>query len=346
MGATTTLPPLEALSHDLPIVLDSTLITSFRSCPQKFFLAHMQHLRGGEESLPLLAGGTFAAGLEAYRWKAYTTHFTPSVALEFALEAMTIRWGDYEVTDPRETRTFDKVVGALYEYFKRWPVHEDPIRPMLQGEREDPTFEFSFAVELDPARGFPLHPSGSPFLYSGRFDLMGSLSGLPVIEDDKTTKALGPTWADQWNMRHQFMGYIWALKQLGYPARHVVVRGIGLKTKIEIVETPPIHIPDHMLDKFEEALKSTVRDMISASVCVEMGDTHFPRNFGDACMSYFRPCTYTSLCSATPQNELGFMKTMNREKWDPLGTERIVDLVRTFRKAEAAAPPPASLEDL
>jgi hypothetical protein len=332
MGSTSELPLLEELSYELPQVVDSTIITSGRSCMKKCFNAHMQHLRGDGEHIALLAGGTFAAGLEAFRWHAFTNFHQPDYAFDFALQAMIIRWGDYVLTDPKDTRQFDKIAWALREYFKKWPTLSDPIRPHLSGPREDPTFEFSFAVELEPSKGFPLHPTTyEPFIYAGRFDLMGMYNDiLPVIEDDKTTRILGPSWMDQWVMRHQFLGYIWALKQLGYPHRHVVVRGIGLKKELELIETQPIHVPNHMLDKFEDSLRSTLHRMVQVVTDArDKGGMPDPE-FGEACIQYFKPCVYTPLCLSTPQNELRFMRTMNREKWDPLGTERIVDQVKRF----------------
>lgn len=330
MGSASELPPLEELSYELPQVVDSTIITSARSCLRKVFNAHMQHLRGEGEHIPLLAGGTFAAGLEAFRWHSFTNFHVHDYAFDFAVEAMIIRWGDYILTDPKDTRQFDKIMWALKQYFIKWPTLSDPIRPHFSGPREDPTFEFSFAVELEPSKGFPLHPTTSePFIYAGRFDLMGMYNSvLPVIEDDKTTRIVGPSWMDQWVMRHQFLGYIWALKQLGYPHRHVVVRGIGLKKELELIETAPIHIQNHMLDKFEVSLKATLHKLVAAAKEAKATNTMFPQDFGEACIQYFRPCIYTPLCLSTPKNELGFMKTMNREKWDPLGTERIVDKVR------------------
>lgn len=50
-----------------PHAIDSTMLATFRSCPQKFFRQYIQHWKPKTESVHLIAGGAFAAGIEAAR---------------------------------------------------------------------------------------------------------------------------------------------------------------------------------------------------------------------------------------------------------------------------------------
>ena len=332
MGKSTELEPLKELDFSIPLVLDSTKIVSYRHCPYKFFLSQMNHIRASEETpIALHFGGVVATGLEFFRRHAYTHHHLHEPALAYAIQAMALKWGDYTPLYG-DYRTWERAVLAVHKYFQKWPTYSDEIIPMLHGPNNDPSFEFSFAVELPESEGFPLHPTGSPFILAGREDLMGYMrkednsKGLPVIEDDKTSKVLGQTWPDQWPMRHQFMLYVWALRRLKYPHRHVIVRGICPRANdIDLVQTLPLRFPDHLLDKFEFELKRTLFELVRAhELSFKWGSAGFERRFGDACMSYFRPCQFTHICNATPENELGFLKTMPREEWDPLGEEEVL----------------------
>ena len=50
-----------------PHAVDSTMLATFRSCPQKFFRQYVEHWKPKAESVHLVAGGAFASGIEAAR---------------------------------------------------------------------------------------------------------------------------------------------------------------------------------------------------------------------------------------------------------------------------------------
>ena len=50
-----------------PQAVDSTMLATFRSCPQKFFRQYVEHWKPKAESVHLVAGGAFAAGIEEAR---------------------------------------------------------------------------------------------------------------------------------------------------------------------------------------------------------------------------------------------------------------------------------------
>lgn len=313
------LEPLTSLNYDLPVVWDNTMIVAFRRCPRYFFNAYMNHIRGEGVALPLLFGGTFAKGLETYRKAFYTHNGNPSIAYEAAYSSMITAWGENDSQIADDKRTFDRCALGVQQYFQQWPVDTDLLQPHMSNNR--PTFEYSFAIDLDPADGFPLHPTGQPFILAGRMDVLGTYDSLPIFEDDKTTIVMGPKWADQWVTRHQFLLYGVALRKLEFRARHYMVRGICIrKEETAFEQTPPLRLQEYLLDKIEHEIKGTLAD---AAMMAEQ--RHFPQNFGDACYSHFRQCPFWHSCAARPVNELGFLKTMPRNKWDPLKTVEIDD---------------------
>jgi len=315
------LPPLTDYSWDLPIVWDNTMLMSFRKCPRSFFNSYMQHLRSDAVAIPLLFGGTFAKGLEIYRKSYYAHSGNPEIAFERAYSAMITAWGDNpsHIGKEDEKRTFDRCAHALLEYFRNWPVATDLLQPHMSNNV--PTFEYSFAVVLEPEMGFPLHPSGAPFILAGRLDLLGTYDSLPIIEDDKTTTMMGPKWIDQWTTRHQFLLYGWALRHLGFKARHYMVRGICIrKEETAFEQTPPLRLQDYLLDKIGHEMKGTLADAVMMAE-----HKTFERRFGDACYSFFRQCPFWNSCSARPENEMSFLKTLPRNKWDPLKVVEVED---------------------
>lgn len=311
------LPPLESLSFSLPQVWDSTMIVAARRCPRYFLYAYANHVRGGGLAPPLLFGGAFAKGLETYRQAYFAYGRKKDIALEAGAEEIFTFWGDnppiiFDKYGEGDKRTLDKCIWALMQYFERWPIDTDSLQPHMS-EDGKPTFEFSFSVPLE-APIYPRMADGSPFFICGRMDTLGMYDALPIWSDEKTTIRMGSKWAEQWYTRHQFMTYGSALRMLGFKARHVLVRGIGIrKDGVEFAETTPIHRPDHLLDKFEHELAWTLRQMQAYFEAQAV-----PRNFGDGCFAYFRQCDFWEVCSTKPDYELPFLKRLPRNQWNPL----------------------------
>lgn len=310
------LPPLDQLSFEMPQVWDSTMIVAARKCPRYFLYAYANHIRGGGIAPPLHFGGAFAKGLEAYRQAYWHNGGNPIHALQCGAEAIFEAWGDNpSVLISRgqpDKRTLEKCLLALMRYFERWPMATDLLQPHIDHTGKA-TFEYSFSFPLeDPI--FPRMTDGSPFILCGRMDTLGTYDNLPVWSDEKTTTSMGPSWADQWYTRHQFITYGYGLRGLGFKARHVVVRGIGIyNDDIQFAETHPIERPDHLLDKFAHELAWTLGQMQAYFSAKQV-----PRSFGDACYSYFRQCDFWNVCSTKPAIELPFLRAMPRNEWNPL----------------------------
>ena len=221
-----------------PHCVDSTMLASFRSCPQKFFRTYLQHWKPNTESVHLVAGKAFAHGLEVAR-KAFWDQGADAVEAEGAgIAALVGSYGDFS-PPPDSAKSAERMAGALSFYFEQYPLGQcgaDPVR-LADGSR---AIEFSFAEPLEI-----LHPeSGQPILYTGRADMIAEWGGTIMPTDEKTTSSLGASWLKQWEHRSQFTGYVWACRRNGLDAGGALVRGVSiLKTKYDTAQVPTIRLP-------------------------------------------------------------------------------------------------------
>lgn len=312
-------PIMDALERGekppLPDILDATMLTSFRDCEAQFYRTHVLKCAPGEPRIPLIAGSAFAAGLEAYRRAYYHDGYSKESAYDIAILSTIADWGD---NDPfpvgrHSSRSLDRVLIAIRDYFNVYPPDRDPFQPHLRADNNAPTFEFNFVVPLDPAKGFPLHPStGEPFMWAGRSDGLGSFHCLPVFSDEKSTESLGQTWASKWLLRNQFLSYAWCYREMGLPYRSALVRGVGLlKTKITHAEAL-ITYPDHLLDLWERNAIFSIDQM------VQMWEQNsWPERIGNACTS-FGNCQFMDVCLAHPSYQTNVLSTgYVYRNWDP-----------------------------
>lgn len=296
-----------------PDKVDSSMLTSFRSCPTKFHWNFIRNLNPPGRSVHLVAGGALAAGLEAYRKVAFAhPELDPLVS---AWRAFNAEWGDYIAPDD-SPKDYLSVWTALEEYVVQFPPRSDVIQPLRNADGS-PTVEFTFAIPL------PIpHPiTGAPILFVGRFDLLGiygaDYGSFPCILDEKTTYTLGPSWARQWKMRGQFLGYLWALRQLGHTVNHAIVRGIGIQKREIKFLTHIEQFPPFMIDRWERELQITISSMLF--YFHQLSEQVLPpMNFGDSCSSY-GGCAYMDLCTAHDPEQ--WVDQYTTRTWDPLAKQ-------------------------
>lgn len=315
--------PSTAFPAELPRHIDSTMISCFRSCPRKFYYEFVLGLRPTALSVDLHAGACFAHAIESINLAVHRDGISLDGAMMKGYAEFMNEWGDF-VPTKETSKTPDRIWEAVEEYFKMWPPHTDPVQP-YRDTKGNPTFEFTFAIPLEHAEwtvdpvgqnnailagAFPLHPSGDPFLYSGRLDALGSYGGKPVGRDEKTTTSIGASWADKWDLRSQFTGYCWALQQSGIPIDTIFVRGVGiLKTKISLAEAQKTY-EDFKIARWYEQLR---RDLWRMRRMWDEG--YFDYDLADACVAY-GGCAFTPVCtSAKPEN---WYNSYTVRRWDPL----------------------------
>lgn len=315
-----------------PHAWDSTMIGSFRACPQKMFRQYIQHWKPKAESVHLVAGGAFAKGLEVAR-KAYFCGVVPTYREEVdpetgirkmvkdgevecdkgdaafsegaGLHSLLIAYGDFECPSD-SAKSIERTAGALEYYFSQYPLGACGMTPISlpDGNRG---IEFSFAEPLDVR-----HPvTGDPILYTGRADMIAEFAGGVYIEDDKTTSALGASWPRQWELRSQFTGYSWAAKQAGIHTDGAIVRGVSiLKTKYDTLQAITYRSEREVNRWYDQVNRDIER-------CIAMWkEGRYDYNLDHACAE-FGGCSFVQICkSADPETWLKMY--FEKRVWDPL----------------------------
>jgi hypothetical protein len=308
---------VEATVPEFPRVLSSSMREAFSLCPRKFQWEQIYGYIPKEESVHLKFGSAYAAGIEAYRRSYYGSankHLSPSDKLSESLAdgmyAAILDWGDYEPPDG-VAKTFERLIGALVEYTLAYQPETDGCKPsMFQGE---PRVEFSFTFEIPGIR----HPTtGDPLLFTGRCDMLAEFNKGLFIFDDKTTGALGPSWANQWRLRSQFTAYTVGAQEAGHAVVGAIIRGIAiLKTKYNLAEVIT-HRPPHIVEAWK---KRVVHD---AERMIEMWGSGYWPEYGQengGCGQY-GGCPYQMLCeSVNPQGYLDVY--FQNARWDPVVRE-------------------------
>lgn len=295
-----------------PQVIDSTLLSTWRSCKRKAYFGNFRSLIPAPGvSIDLVAGAAFAKGLEVARRHYYHLGDPPGLAEERGLMALIQAYGDVDPGPAKEQKSWYRMAGAYAFYLDNFPLGKDPIQPLHGYEG----IEFSFAVPLSL-----LHPdTGDPLLFAGRFDLLGTYQGATWGLDDKTCSQLGPTWADQWSLRGQFIGYTWAARQYGFKLNGMIVRGLACYKNDYAVGQAIEYFPDWIIQEWETQLYLDISEMISAYQVIcneELRTETFPKNFGESCTTY-GGCPYRQLCRRE-NFELWIPNNYTEREWNPL----------------------------
>lgn len=332
MNAQPTLKDLIAdkgIEPRLPTVIDASALSAFKACRRKFFWEYVcrRVLRGANPHF--VAGGAYADGHDAFRKAYYGQGVSASEALELGAQALIASYGDYEPpADGRPSevaKSWDRVLDAYLTYYQQYPPHNDHVVPVLWDQPDGTrgvASEFSFAT---PFLDLSNPDTGEPLLYGGKFDQLvhlcpGAWSGSYTPEvtaaplygfDDKTTYQMGPTWASQWKMRSQFLGYTWGMQQLGTKLQGFIVRGAAVqKTQIKHVQT----VLSFQSWKIEEWLETTAHTIIELLNCYESGT--WVKDFDGACTMY-GGCTYVELCDS-PHPERWISGSYEERSWSPI----------------------------
>jgi hypothetical protein len=293
-----------------PHTADSTILGTFRSCPQKFYRQYVQHWKAKATSVHLIAGGAFASGIEAARNTFYVQGGSQEDAQADGLAALIRHYGDFPCP-PDSAKSLERMCGALEFYFERYPLGDDGAEPITLASGAK-GIEFSFAEPL--AINHPV--TGDPILYTGRSDMIAKRAGGIYIYDEKTTSSLGASWGRQWDMRSQFTGYSWAAGKQGIITQGAIVRGVSiLKTKYDTLEVPTYR-SQYEIERWEEQVVRDIKRMIK---CWEEG--YWDYSLDSGCVEY-GACAFVSVCkSSNPEDWLPV--NFVQKVWEPLARREL-----------------------
>ena len=288
-----------------PPTIDSTILSTFRSCPRKFFWQYIEHWKPRTESIHLVAGGAFASGVEAARKSYFVEGRPPSESEAAGLKALIHAYGDFEAPEG-SAKGLDRVCGALEFYFQAYPLGQDGATPIRFG-KDKTGIELSYATPLDFN-----HPiSGDPLLYTGRSDMVAEFAGGIYVYDEKTTSQLGASWSRQWELRSQFTGYCFGCQSYGIEATGVIVRGVSiLKTKYDTLQVITYR-PQWEIDRW---LDQVYHDLNRMKQCHDIG--YWDYNLDHSCCEY-GGCPFVQCCKS-PTPEIWLDMYFERKVWDPM----------------------------
>ena len=280
------------------------MLTTGVSCPQKFFREYVERRSSSTLSIDLHAGGACAKAFEVYRHAYYVDGRSFDDARCLAISAFIDFWGDFQ-TDEDEVKSFERVLTSWLEYFDAYPPEDDPIRPLVTADGA--AIEFTFAIPIP----VPHPETGDPILYGGRFDMLGTMGACLYVVDEKTSKRIDPNWSKLWQMRAQFLGYIWAAREYGFAVDGYVARGIIIHKNDSVHVQSIAGVPQWRIEHWYKQMVRNVQRLVD---CYKEG--YFDFAYGEACFAYFKPCIFMPLCTSdTPENWYG---DYVERTWDPL----------------------------
>lgn len=288
-----------------PSIFDSSMLSCFKSCRQKFKKEYLDHWKPKEVSVHLHAGASYARGLEVARNAFYVEGLSADDSIAKGLTALLEAYGNFEC--PADSaKSAERMAGAFEFYFTQYPLtHEDAYPIELPGGRRG--IEFSFAHPLPICNP----DTGDPILYVGRMDAILHFCGGVFICDEKTTTQLGATWSRQWELRSQFTGYAWGCQQSGIRIDGAIVRGISiLKTKYDTQQAVSYR-PSWQVERWYNELLEWVEEAIT---CYKTNRWRY--DLDGSCAEY-GGCAFRSACSN--QDETDWLETyFERREWNPL----------------------------
>lgn len=237
------------------LYLDNTMLQAFNKCPKHFYWRHIRHLvPKGSTPTALLFGSSIHLALETL-YKGGTLE-----------ESICLFENDYSRYDGLDgKRTLGKGIQIMKSYYK---MYFPEYFKVLQ-------VESGLTAELS-----------SDIMFVGRADLIVELKNGIYIMEHKTSSSMH-SFNDKPN--HQMTGYTWAVRELGYDCKGVIVNILGVyKTKEDFLRKVTTRTEEEITD-----WKHWVMDTkLKIDNCLE--NSYFPMYTG-SCWN----CTFVKLCASS-----------------------------------------------
>ncbi len=179
-----------------PEVIDSSMLGTFMDCPSKFYLRYVLGLsKKYYDPTPrgsLDWGTCWHEAMFAFM-EAQDKDLEDRVVL--GLQAIDEYYPEYLTPEvDRVNRSKERMIQQFFAYVERWMKKESEYE-ILRNEQY-----------------FDVYNSEVDLRWCGRIDSIRRLrrNGKIRIWDYKTTKAMGPSFFDQFEISFQFPGYVWA----------------------------------------------------------------------------------------------------------------------------------------
>lgn len=285
---------------------DSTSITSFATCPRKYYLSQLQGWTAELRSVHLIFGGHYASALEHFH-KHKAAGLSHDDALRLVVKEVLENTWDREHGKPEDwmhnTKTRDTLVRSIVWYLEQFK--EDPMQTVILSDGRA-AVEYSFSIDLS-----------DDYLYCGHIDRLvtyGADSDI-YVQDQKTSGAqITPRYFEGFSPDYQMTGYTWAGQIIfNMPVRGVVVDAAYIAVGFTAFGRQPITRSEKQLEEFRHEVLHHIEN---AKRCHESG--YYPMN-RTACGNY-GGCEFRRVCSAVPgiRDNLLQGNFKKRDRWDPL----------------------------
>lgn len=299
---------------------DATAIGMFKDCPRKFDLRINQGLVPKGQS-----GGGRAFGCVMHKgrgvWRnSLMAGKSHRVALTEALDALAAEWHLLYSGGilPTESRTLENAERLFRGYAAKFA-----------GQAYIPlSSETPFAVDAG------VTPAGHTVRRTGIMDEYCEFGGRRYVLDFKTSGRdyPGGAWMDAWRTAEQFLGYVFAARQLYGACEGVIVHGMW-------VHTPPKRSGKYAFEDYFTADIITFSDShieewhrdflrtIDRREAARAADDWSP-NSGSACKTVYGLCDYHKWCSSTPEIRPQITNIYYEKRlWQPLEAQRLGEVI-------------------
>lgn len=288
---------------------DYTSMSTFQSCPKKYYWRMIRHLTPVTVAPALEFGKAIHLALEIY-YIFKNMGYTVESAMDNAIRAFYEVYEDREGEDRRTLANGEKLLRGYAEVYANEPFK-------VVGT------EVGFAVPIDYKNS---EGENKSFILVGRIDALVNWNGPLYVLETKSTAQLGYGYFNQFEMNQQMDGYLWgAMLSTGEKVQGVIINTLEVWKDVKRVSEKTKKLEDHYardpqtrsdfeLEEYKNDMGMQVENILDAEK-----RNRFPRNKQN-CYTYNSRCPYWNLCKYGED-----AKTIARDfvesKWEPYKQE-------------------------
>jgi hypothetical protein len=298
------------------LVIDATMISTFRACEEKYNKRMEQLLVSKYNNGAIGSGLAFHEGGAAFR-QARKSNLSPQDSFNVGLfklretypKFMPIEFVNGPIPDERRS------LPNLERIFEAWCVHE------LKQNYKYLYIEQSGGIALG---SIERHDRIYDIIYSIIIDAVVEMQGCVFVDDIKTTTMnITQAYKDSFRLSQQIMGYtVAAAELLGLPIYGGLISVVWFQKEAKSGKGKPVDEYFHSVpvtfakDQLDEWHTNTLRTINKILDAKESGE--WQMDLGDSCKAY-NGCTYKQLCWAAPSARQAIIKMdFERATWTPL----------------------------
>lgn len=305
--------------HESWRIIDSSKLTTYMTCPRKFFFRHILGWSSSIADNNLVFGSSWHLAAEHLLRSGYTEQSLKEAKFLFLFA---YREKLDESTDELfEQKNPDNAARALDAYYLQFAENDSRNLTVLHTE--------VLAVGLI-GPDMPLYGKLDALLFDAQ-------KGMYICLDHKTSKYKFYNWRETWELSPQMQFYAHVLRCLyGDAPQQLRVRGSFFYKNAK----KPFDFDEAIIEKSDSVLDSDITTLRywylsllnDLETCIEEASTEdehlysFPKNTLN-CFSYNRPCSYLNICQAWSNPVRNADEeppmSMHVEFWDPRKQDRI-----------------------